>query len=108
MGDVDTSALTNVHDPDKCSGSWCVVHNPSDHHMRGWEVVWRNDRGLFERVCPHGIGHPDPDQFAHWEKAAATWRPPVSYDVIDDPHPPGNPYLGKGVHGCDGCCREAM
>ena len=41
-------------------------------HMRGWPTTGRG-----ERVCPHGVGHPDPDR-RH----------------ADDP----------GVHGCDGCC----
>lgn len=66
--------LENVHDRDTCAGPHCVIHNPSGHYMSAWPLTWRQDRLQFERHCPHGIGHPDPDQ-------------------------PG----GK-VHGCDGCC----
>ena len=36
------------------------------------------DRRIMERICPHGVGHPDPD------------------DVLNQDR----------VHGCDGCCRE--
>ena len=64
-----------VHDRADCSG-YCPIHWPSDHHMRDWPTNWRSDWGAFmERICPHGIGHPDPD------------------DKNADP-----------VHGCDGCC----
>ncbi len=60
-----------------CIGSPCPIHYRTDHHMRGWRQHWRADRSLMERTCPHGIGHPDPDQ-----------------RLTDG-----------GVHGCDGCCR---
>lgn len=69
--------LVNVHDETKCWGTACVVHNPSEHHLRDWPLYWRNDRKIFERICPHGVGHPDPDDVA---------------------------YTGDGVHGCDHCC----
>jgi hypothetical protein len=54
----------------------CPIHGRTDHAMRAFPQHWRDDRGIMERICPHGIGHPDPD------------------DSGDD-----------GVHGCDGCCR---
>lgn len=76
--------LINVHPMDNCAGSACVVHNPTDHHMRRFRLLWRGDRKIFERICPHGIGHPDPDQFDFWRKADR---------------------LYEGVHGCDGCCQ---
>lgn len=66
--------LTKVHDRDACRGPHCVIHNPSDHHMRDWPLNWRADRQLMERTCPHGVGHPDPDT------------------------------LGDGIHACDMCC----
>ena len=43
--------------------------------MRGWRQDYRDDSGRIERLCPHGIGHPDPDD-------------------PDAPWP----------HTCDGCC----
>jgi hypothetical protein len=67
--------LANVHDPAGCAGRACTIHNPSNHHMRAWPQHWRGDRGLVERICPHGVGHPDPDE--------------VATDT---------------THGCDGCC----
>ena len=75
--------LLNVHGADKCTGRPCCIHNPSDHHMVTWRQNWRGDRGLMERLCPHGIGHPDPDDL--WYK-----------ESIGLHH--------EGVHGCDGCC----
>lgn len=75
--------LTDVHDPARCQGRPCVIHNPTPHRMSGWKLHWRNDRGLFERLCRHGIGHPDPDQFAYWASIDQRWQ---------------------SVHGCCGCC----
>lgn len=76
--------LHNVHDPARCAGKVCVIHNPTDHHMRGWQAVWRSDRGIVERLCPdHGVGHPDPDQIPYWRATNQMWQT---------------------VHGCCRCC----
>lgn len=77
--------LANVHPPGKCAGQVCIVHNPTDHHMRTWPVFWRDDAHLFERMCEHWVGHPDPDQREFWKLHG--WE-------------------HKGIHGCDGCCRQ--
>lgn len=80
-----SAILNNVHSEDKCRGRVCVVHSPTNHHMRSWKQLWRNDRGIFERICPeHGIGHPDPDQFEYWDETGQEYQ---------------------AVHGCCGCCR---
>lgn len=71
--------LFNVHDPSQCQEEYCTVHNRSDHHMRSFPQHWRSDRGIMERICPHGVGHPDPD--SPWPPDSHMW-----------------------VHGCDGCC----
>lgn len=84
---VGPSVLSNVHRAAACYGRACVMHNPSDHHMRGWDLNWRDDRGLMERICPHDIGHPDPDDLAYRRSVGAPWW-------LD-------------VHGCDGCCRRS-
>lgn len=75
-----------VHDKARCSGA-CCIHGPSDHHMKDWPTNWRQDRKLIERVCPHGIGHPDPDDVAFRAK---------------NPNYPQT--VGGTQHGCDGCC----
>ena len=72
--------VRNVHAENECVGDHCPLHRPSDHHMREWPTFLRGghpmDPATFtERICPHGIGHPDPD----------------------DPFAPAE-------HGCDGCC----
>jgi hypothetical protein len=77
--------LGGVHFREDCKGETCVFHKPSDHHMREWKLHWRADRGIFERICPHGVGHPDPDQFEYWAK---------------------NNREAESVHGCDFCCRD--
>ena len=80
--------LVNVHDLSACAGRPCVIHNPSAHHMRDWPLSWRNDRGFMERICPHGIGHPDPDHMAYVRSVVG--------DTLAH---------YEGIHGCDGCCR---
>lgn len=81
--DVEGIRLINVHDPASCAGRPCVIHAPTEHHMRAWKLHWRDDRSIFERLCAHGIGHPDPDQYAFWES--------INRESLK-------------VHGCDGCC----
>jgi len=69
--------LFKVHDESKCKSKNCVIHNPSDHHMRDFPTLWRQERRLMERICKCGVGHPDPDEI--------------------------NP---DTVHGCCGCCEK--
>lgn len=73
--------VSNTHRPDQCAGQWCTLHNRSNHPMRSFPQNWRADRGLMERVCEHGVGHPDPDELK-----------------LTGP---------ELVHGCDGCCDGA-
>jgi hypothetical protein len=113
--DAEGVLLENVHPMDNCAGEPCVIHNPTEHHMRSWTLVWRDDRKLFERICPHGVGHPDPDQFCFWDKMAdqrtieiAKWMSQQDPDELSKMNRwdmPSNPWEGMGVHGCDGCCR---
>lgn len=77
------NALLKTHDESKCRGQHCVIHNPSNHHMRDWPLNWRQDTGVIERICPHGIGHPDPDD--------------AEYNIRR-----GKAHMT--MHGCDGCC----
>lgn len=76
---LEHGAAVFAHRADLCNGPPCPIHHRSDHHMRVWPQHWRGDRWTVERICPHGIGHPDPD------------------DPTDD-----------RVHGCDGCCRDGV
>jgi hypothetical protein len=50
--------------------------------------MWRSDRGLMERECEHGIGHPDPDDLDFKRRVGHR-----DVQVL-------------GIHGCDGCCRS--
>lgn len=72
-----------VHSAALCIADTCVIHKPTDHLMRSYRLHWRDDRGIFERLCPHGTGHPDPDQYEFWRLTNQEWQ---------------------SVHGCDGCC----
>ena len=79
-------AVVRTHGESECAGAVCVIHNPTDHHMREWPMNYRADRGLMERTCPHGVGHPDPDDLAFHVANGRKWQ---------------------SVHGCCGCCRPA-
>ena len=81
-----TGQTISVHEASQCKGQHCVIHNPSDHHMKTWPTNWRQSRFMMERICPHGVGHPDPDDLAF----------KVSIAARD----------ADGIHGCDGCCIE--
>jgi hypothetical protein len=70
------AVLYDVHDPLACKGRPCPIHGRTDHPLRYATQVWRSDRGVVERICEHGVGHPDPDSL------------------------PGT----KHMRGCDGCC----
>jgi hypothetical protein len=76
-----------THNKGECKGRHCVIHNPSDHALRGWPRSWRTDINRMERVCPHGVGHPDPDEVAY------------RYNQLGQKN--------AGTHGCDGCCATA-
>lgn len=73
-----------IHKPEVCGGEACPFHNPSDHNMVYWPLVLRAS-ALVERTCLHGVGHPDPDSVAWFERRGVTHM---------------------GIHGCDGCCRD--
>lgn len=77
-------SLVNVHSEKACLGRGCAVHDrPSEHNLKDAPMNWREDRNILERICPHGIGHPDKDSALYLES------------------------IGQGhqnVHGCDGCC----
>ena len=74
-----------THKKDLCAGQQCTVHNLSKHSMRSFPQHWRSDRAIMERICEHGVGHPDPDE----------------YKLL------GKHGWAEAVHGCDGCCMEA-
>lgn len=78
-----------IHNEEDCAALWsdqhCPFDKPSDHKMVSWPLLIRVDRGgLCERLCEHGVGHPDPDSEA------------FLYEI--------SPSGAWGVHGCDGCC----
>lgn len=88
----DTATLPNgqvlvgVHPATACEGRGCPIHHPSNHPMVDYPLLWRGDKNIMERTCPHGVGHDDPDDVA--------WRLQQWHNVDH----------AIGQHGCDGCC----
>ena len=88
MPDIFPKGIADhLHAPVQCMEGYCTIHNPSPHHMREWTINIR-ESGMAERLCEHGIGHPDPDSIA-WLKRS--FGPDAEY---------------FGIHGCDGCCNR--
>lgn len=88
-----TGKVVRVHKREPGCDISCCIHNPSEHALVGAPLVWR-EAGAFdikpshmERICVHGVGHPDPDSLAYLRRI-------------------GNEELANGlaIHGCDGCC----
>lgn len=76
--------LLNVHNPALCEGRGCAIHNhPSDHPLKDAALYWRTDRGILERICEHGVGHPDYDSARYLASVGKNY---------------------ENIHGCDGCC----
>lgn len=69
-----------THNINECSGYWCCIHNPSPHHMRGWDQHWDEYDLMMYRICEHGMMHPDPDD-------------PYEFNAAHKHRP-----------ACDGCC----
>lgn len=70
-----------VHAKTACDG-WCPIHAPTVHHMAAWPTAWNSGRKFMERVCEHGVHHPDPDDLLIRTIPSAV------------------------IHKCDGCCRR--
>jgi hypothetical protein len=68
------------HLEEDCTGEVCAFHKRTDHHMRKYKQFFRFGTGMMERVCSHGVGHPDPDDAK----------------IVDGTH--------DGTHECDACC----
>ena len=76
---LPNGSYLTTHTEETCTRKYCPLHNPSDHHMVDWPQNWCDDLMVMERICEHGVGHPDPDQ-------VLDKRPDVK------------------EHSCDGCC----
>lgn len=81
----------NVHREEVCAGRACSIHRMTDHHMRSWPQHWRSDRQFMERMCSHGVGHPDPDQRAYLVEKFGKKNAKAEF-----------------IHGCDGCCARTQ
>lgn len=53
--------IAGVHRSSDCAGEKCVIHNPMRTYDKA-NLIWRNDRAIFEVVCEHGVGHIAPEQ----------------------------------------------
>lgn len=79
-----TEEELRTHAEGTCLGDVCCIHKRTEHSMRDFPQHWRSDRGIMERICHHGVGHPDPDD----------------YSIVTQ--------QDDGTHGCDGCCYDEV
>jgi hypothetical protein len=76
--------LINVHPEVACAGRGCAIHaHPSEHPLKDAPMNWREDRNILERICQHGVGHPDADSAVYLISIGQSYQ---------------------NIHGCDGCC----
>jgi hypothetical protein len=87
----DGTVLLNVHTVEQCAGRPCCIHNPSPHHMADWPHSWDEESKQMWRICPHGLGHPDPDDLNHHRRCNGNAASIVTARLW--------------VHTCDGCCQ---
>lgn len=82
----DHFRLAGLHEPNsECYAHGCVIHSPPQTGPLSQAVYnWRKDRSIMERLCSHGVGHPDQDAADHHIRIGQAWQ---------------------NSHGCDGCCR---
>lgn len=66
---VVNGTLMQTHGPKMCVGSWCSLHQPSDHPLKNAPLVWSTEVATMFRVCSHLALHPDPDALSY-----ARWR----------------------------------
>ena len=88
MSSLANGILMRVHPESDCEGRGfgCWIHSPTGR-MASRPVHWREDTGSAERICEHGVKHPDFDDSAYRK-----WAGLRDLDV----------------HSCDGCCVEEV
>lgn len=85
--DGEGTRVVNVHpETADCHRNGCCVHAPSPHPLVDWPTRFR-ENGSTERVCPCGVGHPDPDHLGFVQRR---WGAEAAGTAA--------------VHGCCGCC----
>ena len=79
-----TNTTYNTHAADFCDTEFpCSIHRRSNHPMRPFPQTWCGQHNIMERLCPHGLAHPDPDDYLVRTEQVAT------------------------AHPCDDCCHRA-
>lgn len=69
--------------------------------MNTWTITVRYDRWcMAERICPHGVGHPDPDSIEWMKRTIFQDQDGIKNCIYD--------MAGGSIHGCDGCCRDQV
>ena len=75
---MPNGTVLETHGPLRCQGTFCCIHNPSEHPLRNAPMVWIKDMNLMMRVCSHEHLHPDPDSMrylASWLGGFDGWHP---------------------------------
>jgi hypothetical protein len=67
----------------ECYQHGCVVHSPSTWALSDAPYNWRPDRSIMERICSHGVGHPDLDSADYLTRHGREH---------------------ENIHACCGCC----
>lgn len=79
---LESGQTVQTHPRGKCFGTWCAIHSQMPGPWSSWPRLWRGDRGIMERQCPCGVGHPVAEMYDYVLNAGQEW-------IL--------------VHGCCGC-----
>jgi hypothetical protein len=62
---LELGQVIETHDRGVCLGQWCCIHSPMPGPWAAWPRYWRGDRGIMERICPCGVGHPVAEMYEY-------------------------------------------
>jgi len=62
--------LSSVHKADTCRGTFCTIHNPSEHPLSLAPQKWSDIYGVMLRECKHRKFHVDADETSKRVKKA--------------------------------------
>ena len=81
-----------THAPSQCAGEMCDIHSRELTPERDLPLNWREDRGMVEFICEHGVGHPTTAQRLFWSS------------LVDVGYRNETWFEAETLHGCCGCC----
>lgn len=71
---LELGQVLQTHGAGTCLGQWCSIHRPMPGPWATWPRYWRDDRGIMERICPCGVGHPVAEMYDRSLVMGEMWK----------------------------------